>query len=377
MDTKVGPKNAMVLFLNILFWALSILVLVGTVLPLSKIPHGAVRGMAFLREQFFGCAIVFAIVMPLLYPNALGWGVAAALVVSAAINLIYIFKFTPLWTKQSVDATGALRDQSERHVSVLAINVKQSNRAYDRLIKLVRKHDPDMVLAVEVDNAWVAALKDGLDGVYPHWVEVAKDNSYGMCLMSRLALSQTEVRELITKSVPSIRTAVTLRNGDDFRLYVVHPEPPVINHDTVGRDSEIAMIGLEAKQDTLPAVVAGDLNDVAWSTTTRRFQRLSGLLDPRVGRGFYNTFSATMPWMRWPLDHLFHAPQFRLLEMARLEKVGSDHFPMWFVLALAKTEAAASDPGSAHPDEKHEVRQIASKERDRPREAIGTDWEKD
>src|SRR5690606_30051628 len=140
---------------------------------------------------------------------------------------------------------------------------------------------------------------------------------------------------------------VTLRDGRPFRLYVVHPEPPVIDHDTLGRDSEIAHVGLEAVEDSLPPIVSGDLNDVAWSTTTRRFQRLSRLLDPRVGRGFYNTFSATMPWMRWPLDHLFHDPRFRLVGMVRERKIGSDHFPMWFVLALADSASINSDPGTA------------------------------
>jgi endonuclease/exonuclease/phosphatase (EEP) superfamily protein YafD len=156
---------------------------------------------------------------------------------------------------------------------------------------------------------------------------------------------------------------------------VVHPEPPVITHDTKGRDSEIALIGIEAAKDDLPAIVTGDLNDVAWSTTTRRFQRLSGLLDPRVGRGFFNTFSATMPWMRWPLDHLFHDARFRLVEMARLRKIGSDHFPMWFVLTLTGEALEDRLPEPSDAEEKCEVMQMIRTEKQRNRDAIGSDWE--
>tara|TARA_R110002049_G_scaffold60785_6_gene162862 strand:+ start:4349 stop:4549 length:201 start_codon:yes stop_codon:yes gene_type:complete len=57
----------------------------------------------------------------------------------------------------------------------------------------------------------------------------------------------------------------------------------MIHHDTKGRDSEIAHVGTEAARDPLPAIVTGDLNDVAWFSTARSFQQLPGLLDPWVG----------------------------------------------------------------------------------------------
>jgi hypothetical protein len=76
----------------------------------------------------------------------------------------------------------------------------------------------------------------------------------------------------------------------------------------------------------------GDLNDVAWSRTTRLFQRISGLLDPRVGRMYVNTFHADYPLLRWSLDHIFHSTDFALVEMKRLPHVGSDHFPVYVAL---------------------------------------------
>ena len=77
----------------------------------------------------------------------------------------------------------------------------------------------------------------------------------------------------------------------------------------------------------------GDLNDVAWSRTSYEFQDISGLLDPRVGRGFYHTFHARYPVLRYPLDHCFHTKHFRLVRFKRLRKFGSDHFPVGIELS--------------------------------------------
>ncbi|MBU2360213.1 MAG: hypothetical protein KKB02_15015, partial [Alphaproteobacteria bacterium] len=95
----------------------------------------------------------------------------------------------------------------------------------------------------------------------------------------------------------------------------------------------------------------------------------------RVGRGFYNTFSATMPWMRWPLDHLFHDAQFRLLDMRREAKNGSDHFPMYFKLLLTPVEAAETRPDTATAEDMEEITDMIDREKNTTREAIGSDWE--
>ena len=359
-----------------LFWGIVAIIAVVSVLPFSKIPHGAIRGMAFPREQLFLLTALLAVVALFwLAPEPRNYALAT-LAIIGAIHTGYIVKFTPLWPRQSVDATPEQAADARNRVTILASNVKQSNRQYHRLVDLIHKEDPDIATALEVDPDWVDALYDGLHDRYPHWIKVAKDNSYGVVLMSKMALSETQVRDLLVDDVPSIRTKVAMPSGRIWRLYIVPPEPPVPNHDTKGRDGEIALVGIEASKDDVPAIVTGDLNDVAWSTTTRRFQRLSGLLDPRVGRGFYNTFHAGIPVMRWPLDHLFHDAEFRLIRMSRLPNIGSDHFPILFSLALTDDPEANSIPEKSDAEERAEVREMADEEREKDREAIGTDWEK-
>jgi hypothetical protein len=81
-------------------------------------------------------------------------------------------------------------------------------------------------------------------------------------------------------------------------------------------------------------VVAGDFNDVSWSYVTLLMRRISGLLDPRIGRGPVNTIHTKHRWARCPLDHVLHSPHFTLVTLERGPDVGSDHFPLFAHLQL-------------------------------------------
>jgi endonuclease/exonuclease/phosphatase (EEP) superfamily protein YafD len=69
------------------------------------------------------------------------------------------------------------------------------------------------------------------------------------------------------------------------------------------------------------------------------FREKSGLLDPRIGRGFFNTFHTKHWWARWPLDHIFVSDHFSLIKIKRLKDIGSDHYPLY-------TELSLNEPGS-------------------------------
>jgi endonuclease/exonuclease/phosphatase (EEP) superfamily protein YafD len=177
-----------------------------------------------------------------------------------------------------------------------------------------------------------------------------------MLLYSRLALHDTSIDFLIQPDIPSIQARVQLRSGVLVWLNCVHPRPPAPGEsdESLERDAELLLVGKRVSKASLPIVVCGDLNDVAWSRTTRLFQKMSRLLDPRKGRGFFSTFHARTPGLRFPLDHIFHSDSFRLVTMRRLPYVGSDHFPVYAMLSLepsAERQQEAPKPDAADEQE--------------------------
>ena len=141
---------------------------------------------------------------------------------------------------------------------------------------------------------------------------------------------------LVDDSIPSIDARVKLKSGETIQLFAIHPTPPMPQHNpkSTDRDAEMMKTAFKSRESDLPVVVLGDFNDVAWSESTQLFKEVSELLDPRIGRGLFNTFSANSYVMRWPLDHVFLSEHFRIGDLKVGEDVGSDHFPEYIELSL-------------------------------------------
>ncbi len=254
--------------------------------------------------------------------------IAATLLLATCYQTYRIAPYTPLWKKQSAQARQPITDNSK--LSLMVCNVLQTNQEHDRVIDLALEVSPDLLLTVETNKVWEKALHAALKEEYPHRVNVPLENLYGMHLFSRIPLQNPSIKYRIKDDIPSIDATITLGNGEEIDLYFLHPMPPSPTEDyaSTGRDAELALVGMEVKEKGRNAIVAGDMNDVAWSHSSRLFQRLSGLMDPRRGRGLYATYHADYRLARWPLDHIFHSSDLALVELKRLRHIGSDHFPV-------------------------------------------------
>ena len=312
--------------MSILIAVATALLVVATVLPLWRHPHWIVRGMDFPRLQLASAASLLVLVQVLVLDleKAESWALVSITLLCLSRHLWWIMPYTILW-RAEVQRTN--NPQSNRKLSILTANVLMPNRQADLLLNLVKQYTPDVLVTLESDHWWQRHL-DKLQADMPYSMKCPLDNFYGMHVYSRLPLEDTEIAYLVEDGIPSMHAQVMLHSGEAVRMHFLHPAPPspTENPESAERDAELVIVARSVMDRDRPVVVTGDLNDVAWSATTRLFRKLSGLLDPRVGRGMFNTFHAEYPFLRWPLDHLFHSHHFTLTSIRRLPYFGSDHF---------------------------------------------------
>lgn len=328
---------------------LGVVLLLATLLPLLRQEDWWVRIFDFPRLQitvlilatlvaYFIFASQFS-----LFDNAFLGALGACLIYQSYL----MFPYTPLARKQ---VQPSLKHREGLVLSLVFANVLMENRNSAALKRMIKEVDPDIILAVETDEWWASQLSD-FERTHPHSIKQPQDNTYGMLLYSRFELTRQEVKFLVQSDVPSLHARVKMPAGTEVELRCLHPRPPFPTEDerSTERDAELLIVGKEVKKLPSPVVVLGDLNDVAWSRTNYLFQDISGLLDPRIGRGFYHTFHAKYPIIRFPLDHFFHSNHFRLIDFQRLGYFGSDHFPVH--IKLSYEPEAASEQEEPHADQ--------------------------
>jgi len=305
---------------------------IATILPLFNSAKWWVRVFEFPRLQWLVWALITNVSIIIFWSGLWFWLLFGVCTAIALYHLKWILPYLPLYPAEVASANP---EDTARTLSILSANVLMTNQHYPALIALIKQQNPDIFVTLESDQHWQDAI-DQLEPDYPFSVKAPQDDMYGMHLYSRLPLSNLHLCYLVKDNIPSVHCMVTLASGQRLNLRIVHPMPPSPTESDVSsdRDAELIIVGETVAKTNFPTIVSGDLNDVAWSRTTRLFRNISGLKDPRIGRGLFNTFHAAIPVFRWPLDHVFHSGHFELITLKRLKLKGSDHFSLFVKLSL-------------------------------------------
>ncbi len=336
-------------FWNILLWGTrcftGALVLV-TLLPLFKSGSWMVRVWDFPRLQLAGLCLV-AVLALLCCSLRFGWrpdlwGLMIVLGLAAAWQLSHIAPYTLLWPKH-------LADTDDSDFTLLVANVDVRNTTPEAAAKALADIEADAILLIEIDSDWARTLAL-VRSHFAYHIEEIKPDGLGMALWSNIPLENSDIRYIVSDERPSVHADLVLSPTKRARFIGLHQVPPGLptddgngRYDSRIRDAELITVAEHVGENTdLKWIIAGDFNDVAWSHTTRLFTRLSGLEDPRIGRGMLNTYHADRPLLRYPLDHLFVSPSFEIANLQRVRIPGSDHFAM--LVSLKFGHGPGADP---------------------------------
>jgi len=213
---------------------------------------------------------------------------------------------------------------NERTVRALLVNVNNGNHAYAKLDRLVSSTSPDIVVLVEVSEAWMQALQPLLKH-YPYaegW-----GNKYGVALLSRLLLQDAAVKVIGNAGLPSVIARFAI-DGRRLTLIGTHAFSPITWRRARDRNEQFRELAkfVSCQEDSI--ILLGDLNVTPWSPFFKDFLRSTGLLDSREGFGLQPSWPTWFPPAWIPIDHVLVSSNVTVYDRKIERDIGSDHYPV-------------------------------------------------
>lgn len=212
--------------------------------------------------------------------------------------------------------------KTKQSVRVLYSNVLTSNSSHQKLIELIREHQPDLVMLVEINSDWVSSLQK-IEKEYPFKLVHSREDNFGIGVYSKKSFSQSLLVETIN-GPESIHVELKI-NSVPLAFFLIHPLPPSSQKYWEKRNRLFSSFAQYINNVGKDLAVIGDLNTVGWGAFMRKFKRESGL---ELFDDVYDTWPTFFPpFMRVNLDHVL-AGRDAYVKRVRLPSIDSDHFPL-------------------------------------------------
>ncbi|AWV97882.1 endonuclease/exonuclease/phosphatase family protein [Arcticibacterium luteifluviistationis] len=328
--------------------------IIGTFLPLSGGKHWLIRGFDFVRIQS-------AVILSLTF-------VLSFLLISDASILVRFIQFALLLSLVTqikiISPYIILKREKHEHnpddsekLTIISVNVLQSNDCYHKLTAMVKDLQPDILLTIESNKAWEEAMEE-IEVDYQYNKKVPKENTYGMHFYTKLKAENIKVHYFLTDERPTIEAHLKDRDGKEFVFWGVHPPPPSPTEEVTSKkkDGELLSIAKLIRKSETPSLVIGDFNSVCWSNVSTLFAKTSDLKDARKRRGFFSTFPVKPFFMRFPIDLLYHSEEIKIYHMNTLPEIGSDHLPLYSEFSV--NSSVTEKPKPLKEEEKEEIEEL-------------------
>lgn len=223
--------------------------------------------------------------------------------------------------------------QSSPTLRLMSANVNAGLGNETATIDAILTSEADIVAIIEL-NPTLAAQLATINHRYPYQFLQTLDNShFGIGVISKLPLVQTEALLLGTMQVPTLYAEIMLGN-ETVGVLATHPSPPFFGRGTDFRNSQLAEIGEFVATSSLPIIVMGDLNATPWSSAMRQLLKITALQDSAMGYGLRPTWISRQHLLGIPIDYVLTSAEFSTLDHTVAPTIDSDHYPIIATLQL-------------------------------------------
>lgn len=228
---------------------------------------------------------------------------------------------------------GEAQGPAEAGFRLVTHNLYVRNKRRDDLAAWLRRQDADVIVIQEVDMEMAAVMQAAVDR-YPHqffgwprnWVERPDQRHLlnGLAILSRFPLKDGFVFRQTKWNAPVASARLTLSEGTEVRLVVVHTMNPIRRSGLRARNALMSALAEELKDYKGPLVVAGDFNATPYTPAFARFLKAADLTTNRGYPGTYPQFAGAFGL---PIDHVL-ARGVLIADIEALDAFGSDHRPL-------------------------------------------------
>lgn len=228
-------------------------------------------------------------------------------------------------------------------IRIMSINLLVSNRENEVLLRQIREVAPDIILFQEYSPHWQKTLSEELRSVWLYRTAVARDDSFGAAIYSRLPFVG-EVEQYLPlgdAAEPQMRAVINVF-GRHVAVYHIHLLPPTgLEYVRVNRWQFDDLWKL-LKKESLPIILGGDFNFTETSSQAGALAA-AGLREAQAmggwGRGTTWPVDRILGWAPGlRLDHLYLSSELACTECYPGADFGSDHLPVIAKIGFRKAE---------------------------------------
>ena len=199
----------------------------------------------------------------------------------------------------------------------------------------LRTNPADVIVLQEFTPAWQQALAEEI-ARYPHRRLLAREDPYGIALLSRRPLANARPVDFAGDGLPSLVAEVGLAGGT-VQIVGMHTRWPVMPELQRLRDRSLVEAARLVRESGRPAVLVGDLNLTPYAPAFGQLLRESGLVDVFAGRRWRPTWRAGFWPLALPIDHALVPADACVARAGIGPDLGSDHRPIHVTLSLPVT----------------------------------------